>query len=53
MTEKLKKAFDSMVVYKDLAKTNFFTALSLPSFFDRRRISTDARITTGIEISIE
>lgn len=32
MTEKLKKAFDSMVVYKDLAKTNFFTALSLPSF---------------------
>ena len=31
-TEKLRDCFDEMVVYKDLKKTNFFTALSLPSF---------------------
>lgn len=30
--EKLKDYFDEMVVYKDLKKTNFFSALSLPSF---------------------
>jgi len=29
---KLKECFDEMVVYKDLKKTNFFSALSLPSF---------------------
>lgn len=32
MTEKLKEYFDEMVVYKDLKKSNFFSALSLPSF---------------------
>ena len=31
-TEKLRDCFDEMVVYKDLKKTNFFSALSLPSF---------------------
>ena len=29
---KLRECFDDMVVYKDLKKTNFFSALSLPSF---------------------
>lgn len=32
MTEKLREFFDEMVVYKDLKKSNFFSALSLPSF---------------------
>lgn len=32
MEEKLRKCFDEMVVYKDLKKNNFFSALSLPSF---------------------
>lgn len=32
MIEKLKNCFDEMVVYKDLKKSNFFSALSLPSF---------------------
>ena len=32
MNEKLKECFDEMLVYKDLQKTNFFSALSLPSF---------------------
>jgi ATP-dependent Lon protease len=32
MIEKLKNSFDEMVVYKDLKKSNFFSALSLPSF---------------------
>ena len=32
MVEKLKIFFDEMVVYKDLKKSNFFSALSLPSF---------------------
>ena len=32
MIEKLRNCFDEMVVYKDLKKTNFFSALSLPSF---------------------
>lgn len=31
-TEKLRDCFDEMVVYKDLKKTNFFSALSLPAF---------------------
>lgn len=30
--DKLRDCFDEMVVYKDLQKTNFFSALSLPSF---------------------
>jgi ATP-dependent Lon protease len=30
--EKLKGAFGEMVVYKDLKKSNFFSAISLPSF---------------------
>ncbi len=30
--EKLRDNFDEMVVYKDLKKTNFFSALSLPAF---------------------
>ena len=30
--EKLKNAFGDMVVYKDLKKSNFFSAISLPSF---------------------
>ena len=30
--EKLRDYFDEMVVYKDLQKTNFFSALSLPAF---------------------
>jgi len=30
--EKLKNCFDEMVVYKDLKKSSFFSALSLPSF---------------------
>ena len=29
---KLKNYFEQMVVYKDLKKSNFFSALSLPSF---------------------
>lgn len=32
MVDKLRECFDEMVVYKDLKKTNFFSALSLPSF---------------------
>ena len=32
MEDKLKYCFDEMVVYKDLKKSNFFSALSLPSF---------------------
>lgn len=32
MIEKLRNFFDEMVVYKDLKKSNFFSALSLPSF---------------------
>ena len=32
MVEKLRNHFDEMVVYKDLKKSNFFSALSLPSF---------------------
>ncbi|MCL1795203.1 MAG: BREX system Lon protease-like protein BrxL [Oscillospiraceae bacterium] len=32
MIEKLKNCFDEMVVYKDLKKSNFFSALGLPSF---------------------
>lgn len=32
MVEKLKNFFDEMVVFKDLKKSNFFSALSLPSF---------------------
>ena len=32
MIDKLRNCFDEMVVYKDLRKTNFFSALSLPSF---------------------
>ena len=32
MTEKLRDCFDEMVVYKDLKKSNFFSALGLPSF---------------------
>lgn len=31
-TEKLKGVFGEMVVYKDLKKSNFFSAISLPSF---------------------
>ena len=31
-TDKLRDCFDEMVVYKDLKKTNFFSALSLPAF---------------------
>lgn len=32
MIETLRRCFDEMVVYKDLKNSNFFTALSLPSF---------------------
>jgi ATP-dependent Lon protease len=32
MIDKLKDCFDEMVVYKDLRTSNFFSALSLPSF---------------------
>ena len=32
MTNKIRECFDEMVVYKDLKKSNFFSALSLPSF---------------------
>jgi ATP-dependent Lon protease len=32
MIDKLKNCFDEMVVYKDLKTSNFFSALSLPSF---------------------
>lgn len=32
MIDKLKYCFDEMVVYKDLKTSNFFSALSLPSF---------------------
>ena len=32
MLDKLRNCFDEMVVYKDLRKSNFFSALSLPSF---------------------
>ncbi len=32
MVEKLKDCFEEMVVYKDLQKSSFFSALSLPAF---------------------
>lgn len=32
MVDKLRECFDEMVVYKDLKKSNFFSAVSLPSF---------------------
>lgn len=32
MIEKLRNCFDEMAVYKDLKKSNFFSALTLPSF---------------------
>ncbi len=32
MENKLRECFDEMVVYKDLKKSNFFSALGLPSF---------------------
>jgi ATP-dependent Lon protease len=32
MIDRLRECFDEMVVYKDLKKSNFFSALSLPSF---------------------
>ena len=32
MIDKLRNCFDEMVVYKDLKQSNFFSALSLPSF---------------------
>ena len=32
MIDKLRNCFDEMVVYKDLKKSTFFSALSLPSF---------------------
>ncbi len=32
MEQKLRECFDSMVVYKDLKKSNFFASLGLPSF---------------------
>lgn len=32
MIDKLRDCFDEMVVYKDLRKSNFFSALGLPSF---------------------
>lgn len=32
MIDKLRECFDEMVVFKDLKKSNFFSALSLPSF---------------------
>lgn len=32
LIEKLKECFGQMIVYKDLSKSNFFSALSLPSF---------------------
>lgn len=32
IAEKLRDSFNEMVVYKDLKKTNFFSALSLPAF---------------------
>lgn len=32
LTDKLKDAFGDMVVFKDLKKSNFFSAISLPSF---------------------
>ncbi|MBR6887679.1 MAG: hypothetical protein IKN16_04465 [Selenomonadaceae bacterium] len=32
MEERLRKIFSDMVVYKDLKNSNFFSALSLPSF---------------------
>jgi ATP-dependent Lon protease len=32
MVDKLKNCFDEMVVFKDLKTSNFFSALSLPSF---------------------
>lgn len=35
LVEKLQECFGQMIVYKDLSKSNFFSALSLPSFFER------------------
>lgn len=32
MEDKLRECFDGLVVYKDLKKSNFFSALGLPSF---------------------
>ncbi|MBR3469756.1 MAG: BREX system Lon protease-like protein BrxL [Lachnospiraceae bacterium] len=32
LEDKLRNCFDEMVVYKDLKKSNFFNAISLPSF---------------------
>jgi len=43
--DKLKNCFDEMVVFKDLKTSNFFSALSLPSFMRDwllRRFENDA-----------
>ena len=32
LEDKLRECFEDMVVFKDLKKSNFFSALSLPSF---------------------
>jgi hypothetical protein len=47
MIEKLKNCFDEMVVYKDLKKSNFFSALSLPSFMRDWLLSGDSRMSSA------
>jgi len=52
--DKLKYCFDEMVVYKDLKKSNFFSALSLPSFMRDwllKRFEDDEGVFNAEELS--
>lgn len=54
MIDKLKYCFDEMVVYKDLKKSNFFSALSLPSFMRDwllKRFEDDEGVFNAEELS--
>jgi ATP-dependent Lon protease len=48
MIDKLKNCFDEMVVYKDLKTSNFFSALSLPSFMRACTIRATIKMQLGI-----
>jgi ATP-dependent Lon protease len=54
MIDKLKNCFDEMVVYKDLKTSNFFSALSLPSFMRDwllRRFENESGVFNKDELS--
>ncbi len=53
MIDKLKNCFDEMVVFKDLKTSNFFSALSLPSFMRDwllRRFENEAGVFSEDEL---